>query len=127
MQRSTDDKEGKAFVGRLTDEAAITRASNLVSEITLFGIATGLLVFEMNQASRTNEEKAQKAREEREELDRRLTNQERLLIELLAAARCEAATGWTVADDGLRDVGVSGDGRPIPLECAGTRRSGCSA
>jgi len=87
MQRSTDDKEGKAFVGRLTDEAAITRASNLVSEITLFGIATGLLVFEMNQASRTNEEKAQKAREEREELDRRLTNQERLLIELLAAAR----------------------------------------
>lgn len=88
MQRSAEGKEGKAFVGRLTDEMAIKRASSLVAEGTVYGIAAALVVFEVHMNSKSNAEKEASARRQRQQLDERLTRLEDSISRLQTELRC---------------------------------------
>lgn len=74
VTRRAEGKEGKAFVGTITDEKAIETASKLVSETVVFTVAGALVMWEYRKSSEKDqarkEEENKKAREKEAEMAR---------------------------------------------------------
>lgn len=74
VTRRVEGKEGKAFVGTITDEKAMDTASKLVSETVVFSIAGVLVMWEYRKSvekeNAKKEEKIRRARQFEEEATR---------------------------------------------------------
>lgn len=110
VARRADGKEGRAFIGEMTEERGVELASKLASEGFVFAVGAGLVGLEYERNRRKEEAKkrdeaaarrraAAVAEAEREQL--RLVNerQERRLAELAGRLQSvEAAVGEVVAE-----------------------------
>ena len=102
MERFVDDRQvgtvvSRTFVGTMTDEIAIKRASNLVSEVSLYGVALGLVFFEFQVSNADKEAKDAKAADERRSMEHRLRRVEAEISSmrnLLEASPPEHHQGW---------------------------------
>merc|ERR1711977_282548 len=57
LSRASQDKKGKAFVGKLSDEKAMGIASKFLSETFIYVVAGGLLLYEYDRGNKREEKK----------------------------------------------------------------------
>eukprot|EP00192_Tetraselmis_astigmatica_P014898 CAMPEP_0117668298 /NCGR_PEP_ID=MMETSP0804-20121206/11467_1 /TAXON_ID=1074897 /ORGANISM="Tetraselmis astigmatica, Strain CCMP880" /LENGTH=175 /DNA_ID=CAMNT_0005476165 /DNA_START=252 /DNA_END=779 /DNA_ORIENTATION=+ len=82
ITRGAEGKEGKAFVGQMTEEKAMELASKLVSEGFVFSVGAGVVVYEYVVSRKKEAAKAIAAEHsKRQEMDRAAAQRAELLQE----------------------------------------------
>lgn len=94
VTRKAEGKEGKAFIGSMTEEKSVELASKIASESFLFAVGSLIIFLEYDRSRRKEVQKQQKeaaerqgiierAREERERLLEENKLQEQMLVQLV--------------------------------------------
>lgn len=71
ISRRADEKQGKAFIGAMTDEASVELASKIVSESFVFVVGTVLIFAEYERGRRKEVAKQRREEAEREAIMKR--------------------------------------------------------
>ena len=103
-----EGKTERVFVGTMQEDKAVALAASMLSEGLIYGGSAAILLYEYYRqqqsanktkagVERRREEKAERARAEREELDARLRNLEERVEDILLSTTRRKRSWWTFA------------------------------